>query len=78
MCGFGQSPLIHVMLMHLGQFVHKHKFIGAVSEEGLEALHSKIAYEINRHKMSTENRLKNALKWVAIDTLLSDAGKLTC
>ena len=72
--GFGTSPLIHMTVMHLGFFVHKNKFIGARSEEGIESFHSKLSNEMTRHKLSGENRLKNVLKWMCIDVLLSDSG----
>ena len=72
--GFGTSPLIHMIVMHLGFFVHKNKFIGAGSEEELESFHSKLSNEMTRHKLSGENRLENALKWMCIDVLLSDSG----
>ena len=65
------------MVMHLGPFLHKHKFIGRASEEGIEAVHAKLATEITNHKMPSYCRLKNALKYVAIDVLLHDSGKLS-
>ena len=52
--GFGQSPLIHAMLMHLGPFIHNHRLIGAVSEEEIETLHSNSLqklYDIKRPKI---------------------------
>ena len=50
------------MIMHLGFFVHKNKFIEAGSEEGIKSFHSKLSNEMTWHKLSGENRLKNALK----------------
>ena len=62
--------------MHLGSFIHTHRFIGNVIEEGIEAVHSKLSTEMDRNKMSKEKRLMNALKWLAIDVILADSGKI--
>lgn len=48
--------------------------IGAVAEEGIESVHCRLAAEINRHKMNPFERLKNSVKWHAIDVLMSDKG----
>lgn len=70
--GLGTSALVHVMIMHLGPFVWKHRMIGAVAEEGIEAVHCKLATEVQRHKMSANERMRNSMKWMAIDVLMSD------
>lgn len=72
--GFGTSGLVHVMISHLGPFVWEHRKIGALAEEGLEAVHCKLGGETKRHKQSPQESLKNSLKWLAIDVLLSDSG----
>lgn len=70
--GFGSSALVHVMIMHLGPFIWKHKMIGALAEEGIESVHSKLAIEMQRHKRSAKEKIRNALKWLAIDVLMCD------
>ena len=74
--GFGTSGLVHCMLAYLGAFLAEHRMIGAVAEEGIEAIHSKLETEMKRHKMSRLERRQNSMKWLAIDVLLSDSGKL--
>lgn len=73
--GFGSSALVHVMIMHLGPFLWEHRMIGAVAEEGIEAVHSKLATELQRHKMKAKEKIRNALKWLAIDVLMSDKNR---
>jgi hypothetical protein len=58
--GFGGSALVHVMIMHLGPFVWEHKMIGALAEKGIEAVHSKLDTEIERHKRTASKRFKMA------------------
>lgn len=72
--GFGTSVLVHDILMHLGTFLWEHRMIGAVAEEGIEAVHSRLDKETEHHKKSKIESLKNALKWLGIDVLLSDSG----
>lgn len=72
--GFGTSALVHVIISHLGPFIWTHRKIGALAEEGIEAIHCKLATESLRHKKTKQESLKNALKWLAIDVLLSDGG----
>lgn len=75
--GFGGSGLVHVMIMHLGPFVWKHRMVGALAEEGIEGVHCKLATETLRHKKQANEKIKNALKWLAIDVLLNDRNKFT-
>lgn len=70
--GFGGSALVHVMMMHLGPFVWNHRMIGALAEEGIEAVHCKLATESRRHKKAAKEKLRNSLKWLGIDVLLND------
>lgn len=70
--GFGTSSLVHDMIIHLGPFVHKHRMIGALAEEGIEAVHSKLAVETTRQKKQLKERIRNSLKFLTIDVFLSD------
>lgn len=75
--GFGRSGLIHLVLMHMGRFVHRHRMIGAVSEEGLESLHSRLTFEMRRHRRKMIDKLMLAMKWHTIDVFLCDAEKFS-
>jgi hypothetical protein len=64
--------LLFCILSILGPFVWKHRLIGAVVEEGIESVHAKLALELRRQKLKPVECIKNSLKWLAIDVLLSD------
>ena len=75
--GISNSVLVHVILKHLGSFVWEHKMIGALSEEGIEATHAKLATELKKHKSSPMKAAKQALSKMAIDVLLEDRGRMS-
>ncbi|CAD5209448.1 unnamed protein product [Bursaphelenchus okinawaensis] len=72
--GASKSALVHIVLMHLGPFAWKHKMIGALAEEGIEAVHCRFAEEMKRHGYNKVGKVQNSLKWKAIDTLMFDKG----
>jgi hypothetical protein len=73
---FCSSLLIHVTLMHVGPFLWKHQKLGCIAEEGIEAVHSRLANEMSRHKVPLQQKLLRGVKWLAIDVLLSDGGEI--
>ncbi|CAD5212808.1 unnamed protein product [Bursaphelenchus okinawaensis] len=74
--GASKSALVHIVLMHLGSFSWKDRMIGALAEEGIEVIHCRLSEEMKRHGYKKVDKVRNSLKWKAIDTLLFDKGGL--
>ena len=74
--GFGNSLKIHFLALHIGPFIYQHKILGAIAEEGLEALHRIFNDNLKRIcRSDIFERDKICLVNWAVNVLLSDKKK---
>lgn len=74
--GFGTSVVIHVLAQHTGTFAWIHRVLYAMSEEGIESLHSTIKEDFeNVSRGDKLERARITIQGNAVQVQLADMGK---